>query len=133
MGRISFGKGQDSMLTDLQTDEILLETMSFYGYEKQAMIAVEELSELTKAFCKLARYGVTEKTRASVKEEMADAMIMILQFKAFLDMPDSELSEEIRRKVSERLKDGLLKSRTSTVSGMPICAPACQPETHPSF
>ena len=95
--------------------EILGDTIKFHGCEKQALIAAEELSELIKAICKLSRHGLSQETRTSVKEEMADALIMIYQFQSYLEMTDTEIYEEIRNKVSKRLREGVMVIRRNMV------------------
>ena len=59
------------------------------GYETQASMCIEEMSELTKALCKLKRYG-GEKQKTDVIEEIADVLNMVEQLKYFFGCDDVE-------------------------------------------
>lgn len=56
---------------------ILLKAIRTFGKESQCRMMIEEMSELTKALCKLPRDGPVE----NVLEEMADVQIMLDQMK----------------------------------------------------
>ncbi len=84
-----------------------------YGAENQTNIAIEEMSELTKALLKHKRYvRLTEHEEANeqettmlydnVTEEMADVIIMLVQLQMIYDN-EKEVSKYIKSKV-ERLK-----------------------------
>lgn len=66
---------------------LLWNTIDAYGHRAQQDMMVEEMSELTKALCKLNRGGST----ADVLEEMADVQIMLDQMKIiFGDTSEAE-------------------------------------------
>ena len=50
-----------------------------FGEEHQIVIAIEEMSELTKALAKYLRYGGNPDILASIQEERADVEIMLNQ------------------------------------------------------
>jgi len=50
-----------------------------FGEEHQILIAIEEMSELTKALVKYLRYGGNPDILASIQEERADVEIMLNQ------------------------------------------------------
>ena len=58
--------------------EILYKAIDAYGKDHQIDIAIEEMSELTKALLKDRRYH-TEQTKRDVAEEMADVFICLEQ------------------------------------------------------
>ena len=58
--------------------EILYRVIDTNGKDKQIDIAIEEMSELTKALLKDRRYH-TEQTKKDVTEEMADVFICLEQ------------------------------------------------------
>lgn len=81
-----------------------------YGFAKQSNIAIEEMSELTKAICKWHRnrgdslksesYDCDERT--AIIEEMADVWIMLCQLDYLLDS-EFEVSEMITKKLDRQL------------------------------
>lgn len=58
-------------------ERILRHAIRVFGKESQCRMMIEEMSELTKALCKLPRGGPVE----NVLEEMADVQIMLDQMK----------------------------------------------------
>ena len=57
---------------------------------KQLDIAIEELSELIQAICKLKRYGYTdEECYFNLAEEMADVEIVLAELKLMFDNEDN--------------------------------------------
>lgn len=99
--------------------EILQKAINTYGEFNQMNMAIEEMSELTKAICKLRRASnelqntnsVYEKLkkiaveRKNIVEEMADCLITIEQLKMIFDC-EGELNVEIDFKIN-RLKERL--------------------------
>lgn len=77
-----------------------------YGKEHQILIAIEEMSELTKELCKyFRRYDRTRE----ITEEMADAFIMLEQLKELFGnseqvdkIIDYKLDRQLRRMEHER-------------------------------
>ena len=67
-----------------EQNEIMLNALRKYGVDKQDDIAIEEMSELTKAIIKNRRYK-TFGTLESLYEEVADVLIMLEQIMMSLD------------------------------------------------
>ena len=82
-----------------------------YGKNAQVDMAIEEMSELTKALCKERRYelvkGTHAEAHANVIEEIADVLIMCRQLLIIFDR-DEEIQAEINYKI-QRLKQRLDK------------------------
>ena len=79
---------------------------NFYGIDSQSMIAIEEMSELTKELCKDNRGYDRYK---DIVEEFADVSIMVEQLIALYDcqedvsqMVDYKLERQLRRMEQER-------------------------------
>lgn len=77
-----------------------------YGRESQVLIAIEEMSELTKELCKYFRRYDRKK---EIIEEVADAQIMLEQIIELFginnevdSMVDYKLNRQIRRMEQER-------------------------------
>lgn len=89
-----------------QQIEICKSIANHYGKDSQVLIAIEEMSELTKELCKyFRRYD----RRREIIEEMADAKIMLEQLtelfkcdKEVSEMIDYKLRRQIRRMEQER-------------------------------
>jgi NTP pyrophosphatase (non-canonical NTP hydrolase) len=71
------------------------------GYDSQALMCIEEMSELTKALCKLKRYG-EEKQRLDVIEEIADVLNMVEQLKVHFGA--AEVEKVRKEKIDRFLK-----------------------------
>lgn len=63
---------------------IFVHAIKKYGPGAQILMVVEEMSELTKAICKMERNPSIE-TKLNVIEEMADVEIMIDQLKIIFE------------------------------------------------
>ena len=74
-----------------------------HGVDKQADIAIEEMSELTKAIIKHRIYATAE-TYANLVEEIADVMIMLEQIKYLLRISDTDINEIIEHKLNRQLE-----------------------------
>lgn len=76
-----------------------------WGYEAQALMCIEEMSELTKALCKYQRYGkenCSEEIKQNVLEEIADVLNMAEQMQLYFGR---EKVDEIRKqKIEKTLK-----------------------------
>ena len=77
-----------------------------YGIDSQALVAIEEMSELTKELCKYFR-GYNRKRE--IIEEIADVEIMMEQLKCLFDIHESvnkivdyKLERQLRRIENER-------------------------------
>ena len=72
------------MITSERKAEILKAAIRLYGEPAQIDVAIEEMSELTKALCKVKRArdtaGITEAS-SNVVEEIADVQIMLDQLR----------------------------------------------------
>ena len=93
--------------------EVLKQAISTYGADKQMDMCIEEMSELTKAICKIKRElssedGFTKiETQNNLYEEIADVTIMIEQLKMIFGC-EEEVQEQIEFKIN-RLKERLNK------------------------
>lgn len=92
--------------------ETLYKVIDRYGKDHQIDIAIEEMSELTKALLKDRRYH-TESTRRDVTEEMADVFICLEQLTimyqnmcAVEQVEKEKLSRLERRLNDEQKTDG---------------------------
>ena len=82
---------------------IMLQALSRYGVDAQDDIAIEEMSELTKAIIKNRRYK-TFATLENLYEELADVYIMLEQIMMSLDKDrvQSYIDSKLER-LNERL------------------------------
>lgn len=80
-----------------------------YGIRNQEDVAIEEMSELTKAIIKNRRYN-TEETKANIVEEMADVLIMLFQLVKVYGVPSQVYEAKMNR----------LKQRLNEVSEPPV-------------
>ena len=85
--------------------EIFNKAISTYGEKAQKLMAIEEMSELTKEICKDFR-GLLD--REHLIEEMADVMIMLDQMLLLYKISGEEVGL-MRIKKVERLKERLEK------------------------
>lgn len=85
-------------------DETLFQAIQQFGFDKQALVAVEELSELQKEILK----NVNRKqiNRHNVKEELVDVLIMLRQLVLIYDFMPEELNKIANEKM-ERLRSYL--------------------------
>ena len=83
--------------------ETLINAVNTFGIDNQSDIAIEEMSELTKAIIKHRRYH-TDKTMANLMEEIADVQIMIWQlifaYGSVQDIIDSKI-ERLEKRINE--------------------------------
>lgn len=86
-------------------DELLRQAIQEFGSDKQALVAVEELSELQKEILKSVNRR--QNNRTQILEELVDVLIMIRQLVFIYGHTYSEL-QEIADKKQERLR-GYLK------------------------
>lgn len=93
-------------MTEERVAKIITRAINTYGYDAQLKMAIEEMSELTKAICKLWRADTEEEFERlleDVAEEAADVTIMVLQVASMAG------SEEVDRIMNEKL--GRLEAR----------------------
>jgi NTP pyrophosphatase (non-canonical NTP hydrolase) len=80
---------------------VLKRAVTTFGEEAQLKVAIEEMSELTKAICKYWRTKpdtpAAKKAIASIREETADVQIMLDQIKILFGEPDPEEKEKLKR------------------------------------
>ena len=103
--------------------EVLKEAINTYGEFNQMNMAIEEMSELTKAICKLRRASnelrnanfmfeklkIIAVERKNIIEEVADCLITFEQLKMIFNCED-EVNEQIDFKIN-RLKERLNNER----------------------
>lgn len=82
-------------------DELLFQAIQRFGFDKQALVAVEELSELQKEILK--NVNRKQNNRDHLKEELVDVLIMLRQLILIYDFSDEELNAVAIAKM-ERLK-----------------------------
>ena len=85
--------------------EIFNKAISTYGEKAQKLMAIEEMSELTKEICKDFRGKLD---REHLIEELADVTITIDQLMLMYKISGNELQQMYEKKV-ERLKERLEK------------------------
>ena len=85
-------------------DETLFQAIQQFGFNKQSLMAVEEMSELQKEILKNVNRG--ENNRDHLKEELVDVLIMLRQLVLIHDFSNEELNEIAELK-TKRLKSYL--------------------------
>ena len=86
---------KETKMTQEREAKILEGAIKTWGQEAQSVVAIEELSELTKALTKWLRYylasqGDYEQIVADIREEMADVGIMLNQLCLIFGDPTEE-------------------------------------------
>ena len=98
--------------------QLLERVITANGMNKQLDIAIEELSELIQAICKLKRYGYTdEECYFNLAEEMADVEIVLAELKLIFDNEDNVKEWKCYKldRLEKRLKE---KYSFETMSGV---------------
>lgn len=119
--------------TGLQTTnrpEVLQECVNTYGAEAQVDMAVEEMSELTKALLKYRRKEAQgskdlEEARENILEEVADVIIMLTQLIMIYGGRDL-VQETIENKVDRQIKR---LANTEGETGSEVAQEVLQPAT----
>lgn len=93
------------MITYQEVIDTYKKAIKTYGKKAQKLMAIEEMSELTKEICKDFR-GMLD--REHLIEEIADVTITIYQLLMMYEIGDNEIQQMCERKV-ERLKERLEK------------------------
>lgn len=83
--------------------EIFNKAISTYGEKAQKLMAIEEMSELTKEICKDFRGKLN---REHLVEELADVLITLEQLTIIYEISDKEIMLMLEKKI-ERLKERL--------------------------
>lgn len=111
--------------------EVLQQAIDTYGSHAQEEMAIEEMSELTKAIVKRHRAADKpsyDKAMSGIAEEMADVIIMLTQLLMFYGN-----RKDVQRAVDEKVKRlaGRLESERAemTEAAMDAAAEALQPAT----
>lgn len=104
--------------------EVLQQAIDTYGSRAQEEMAIEEMSELTKAIVKRHRAKDKpgyDKAMGSIAEEMADVIIMLTQLLMFYGN-----RKEVQRAVDEKVKRlaGRLESERAEMTGAAMDAAA---------
>jgi NTP pyrophosphatase (non-canonical NTP hydrolase) len=87
-------------------EETFRKSIEKYGSEAQIDMAIEEMSELTKALLKFRRFGWSENASdylENVIEEIADVKIMLRQLEMIYDT-DDDVEDWIDRKVMRQIE-----------------------------
>lgn len=120
---------EESGLPAIKRPEALQEAVAAYGTHAQVDMAIEEMSELTKALCKERRCGFGQGSRAqahaNIIEEIADVIIMLAQLLIIFDK-DREIQKETDYKLN-RLSERL--AATPKEAGTDAAQGALQPAT----
>lgn len=95
---------EEMEMTQEREGRILEAAIDTWGPEMQMIVAIEEMSELTKALTKYIRaYDVTA-AEANIREEMADVGIMLNQLSLiFGDTTEEEIRKlnRLRRRIED--------------------------------
>lgn len=81
--------------------QVMIEAIRQNGYKMQTMVAIEEMSELTKELVKFMR---GEHNTDAIAEEIADVEIMLCQMKIIYDIKDEDVEKLMVIKL-KRLKE----------------------------
>jgi NTP pyrophosphatase (non-canonical NTP hydrolase) len=76
----------------MNKNEILIEAVDFFGKDKQMVVAIEEMAELTQELSKQI-IGHKNKSRNSVIEEYTDVFIMLRQLAIIFEIRIDEIKE----------------------------------------
>jgi NTP pyrophosphatase (non-canonical NTP hydrolase) len=97
--------------TKKQELELYKEALSTWGVSSQLMMAIEEMSELTKEICKYKRFQEKEHNyRESIKEEIADVLIMIEQLKYIFKYTNEDI-DLVKQNKLNKLENYLIKEK----------------------
>lgn len=86
--------------------EIIKKAIETYGIDAQCLMAIEEMSELTKAICKESRARGKENYAlilANIAEEIADVRIMLDQLCIIFGIDTKEIENHKLLRLKERL------------------------------
>lgn len=92
--------------------EVLTQAVTTFGQQPQIIVAIEEMSELTKELCKAQRGA---QNRDHIAEEIADVEIMLEQLKLIYNVTPAVISwraNKIKR-LAKRLADKLGGTRNA--------------------
>nr|DAS02362.1 MAG TPA: nucleoside triphosphate pyrophosphohydrolase [Bacteriophage sp.] len=98
-------KGVRRMMNYQEVTDTYKQAIETYGVRAQKLMAIEEMSELTKEICKDFRGKLN---REHLVEEMADVLITIEQLAIIYEISDVAIFDACYEKI-ERLKERLEK------------------------
>jgi hypothetical protein len=100
----TIGEGLElKIMTNREIINTYKQAIALYGEKAQKLMAIEEMSELTKEICKDFRGKLD---REHLVEEVADVLITIDQLMIMYEISDREIQQMYERKI-ERLKGRL--------------------------
>lgn len=91
----------------MERNEIIKKAIDTYGIDAQCLMAIEEMSELTKAICKESRARGKDNylsTLDNIAEEIADVRIMLDQLCIIFKIDTEEIENKKLLRLKERLK-----------------------------
>lgn len=95
---------EEMKMTQEREGRILEAAIDTWGPEMQIVVAIEEMSELTKALTKYIRADDAATISANIREEMADVGIMLNQLSLiFGDTAEEEIRKlnRLRRRIED--------------------------------
>lgn len=95
------------MMSNQKITDIYKQAIDTYGVRAQKLMAIEEMSELTKEICKDFRGQLN---REHLIEEMADVTITLEQLMIMYKISGDEI-QQMRERKMERLKERLEDSK----------------------
>jgi len=86
-----------------------------YGYDSQALMCIEEMSELTKELCKYKRYH-DEKIIENIREELADVFNCVEQLSYYFGFDEVQKIREykINRAINHIINNAPYKDNNNT-------------------
>lgn len=93
-------------MTEAEREKVYWRSIEKYGSDAQIFLAIEEMSELTKAILKLRRYASSanfDNYYENMLEEMADVKIMLRQLEMIFDC-EFGVEQWIDRKVKRQIE-----------------------------
>lgn len=97
--------------TKKQELELYKRALTVWGIGSQLMMAIEEMSELTKEICKYRRFqDKQENYRENIKEEIADVLIMIEQLKYIFKYSNEDI-DLVKQNKLNKLEKYLIKEK----------------------
>ena len=92
-------------MLDVNNRELCMILVERYGKKLQLIVAMEEMSELTKEICKMLRKGNTECTE-EFKEELADVLVMMEQCRLMFGISQYEINDRANKKLNRAVRGG---------------------------
>lgn len=92
----------------MNRNEIIKKAIETYGIDAQCLMAIEEMSELTKAICKESRARGKDNyvlVLANLAEEIADVRIMLDQLCIIFGIDTKEIENNKLLRLKERLEN----------------------------